>query len=239
MWLQNAAGEFGKEALDEIDPGAALGSGSKFEAVRGLTGEPGCGLFGDIHGMVVEDQLDRRVGRIGGVEKLEEFDEFAAAMAILDQRMDLAGYEVDAGQLTVPWHAGLGRQVRGGRCDGLDTRFLVVRDDRHRVARLFFRHRRCLLQESHLTINAPHFGHLLGKLGIALFQVVSHFVRLHLILVEDLAHRALRQIGEACISPRRRERDGREARSSTICGDSRDPSPSGTPATPAMPWPPA
>jgi hypothetical protein len=28
--------------------------------------------------MIVEDQLDRRVGRIGGVEKLEEFDEFAA-----------------------------------------------------------------------------------------------------------------------------------------------------------------
>jgi hypothetical protein len=27
--------------------------------------------------MIVEDQLDRCVGRIGGVEKLEEFDEFA------------------------------------------------------------------------------------------------------------------------------------------------------------------
>jgi hypothetical protein len=38
------------------------------------------------------------VGRIGVVEKLEEFDEFAAAMAILDQRMDLAGDEVDGGQ---------------------------------------------------------------------------------------------------------------------------------------------
>ena len=48
--------------------------------------------------MIVEDKLDRRLGRIGGVEKLEEFDEFAAAMAILDQRMDLAGDEVDAGQ---------------------------------------------------------------------------------------------------------------------------------------------
>jgi hypothetical protein len=31
--------------------------------------------------------------------------------------------------------AGLGRQIRGGRRDRLDTRFLVVRDDRHRVAR--------------------------------------------------------------------------------------------------------
>ena len=48
--------------------------------------------------VIVEDQLDRRACRIGGVEKLEEFDEFPAAMAILDQRMDLAGDEVDAGQ---------------------------------------------------------------------------------------------------------------------------------------------
>ena len=42
-----------------------------------LIGEPGFGLFGDVRGMIVEDQLDRCVGRIGGVEKLEEFDEFA------------------------------------------------------------------------------------------------------------------------------------------------------------------
>jgi hypothetical protein len=48
--------------------------------------------------MIVEDQLDRGVGWIGGVEKLEEFDEFAAAAAILDQGMDLAGDEIDAGQ---------------------------------------------------------------------------------------------------------------------------------------------
>src|SRR5271168_4052015 len=63
-----------------------------------LTGEPGSGLFGDVRRMIVEDQLDRRLGRVGGVEKLEEFDEFAAAMAVLGQRMDLAGDEVDAGQ---------------------------------------------------------------------------------------------------------------------------------------------
>src|SRR5258707_15309596 len=101
--------------------------------------------------MIVEDQLDRGVGRIGGVEKLEEFDEFAASMAILDQGMDLAGDEVDAGQqadcamalifmLTCEgrMYAGLGRRVRSGGCDGLDSRLLVVRDDRHRVVWLLF-----------------------------------------------------------------------------------------------------
>ena len=61
---QDGAGEFGKEALDEIEPGAVFGCEGEFEAVRGLTGEPGSGLFGDVRGMIVEDQLDRRVGRI-------------------------------------------------------------------------------------------------------------------------------------------------------------------------------
>src|SRR5271155_6006790 len=102
-----------------------------------------------MRGMIVEDQLDRRASWIGGIEKLEEFDEFAAAMAILDKRMDLAGDEVDAGQqadraialifmLACEGRvdAGLGRQIRGGRRDRLDARLLVVRDDRHRVARL-------------------------------------------------------------------------------------------------------
>ena len=39
--------------------------------------------------MIVEDQLHRRMGRIGGVEKLEKFDEFAASVAILDEGVDL------------------------------------------------------------------------------------------------------------------------------------------------------
>ncbi len=83
--------------------------------------------------MIVEDQLDRRVGWIGGVEKLEKFDEFAAAVAILDQSVNRAGEQVDAGQQAdraVAFifmiaregrvRAGLGRQIRGGRGDRLD-----------------------------------------------------------------------------------------------------------------------
>ena len=116
-----------------------LGGESKFEAVRGLGGEPGSGLFGDMRRMIVEDQLDRRLGRIGGVETLGEFDEFAAAMAVLDQRMDFATDEIDAGQqadramalvFMFPCEGGVdarfGRQIRGGRRNRLDTRLLVV-----------------------------------------------------------------------------------------------------------------
>jgi hypothetical protein len=110
--------------------------------------------------MIVEDQLDRRVGRIVGVEKLEEFDELTTAKAVDDQRMDVAGDKVDM-------DSGVARQIWGGRRDRLDTR-LLVRDDRNRLARPFLLHRRRILQESHLTINAQHLGHLLGKVGIAL-----------------------------------------------------------------------
>src|SRR5579864_4463494 len=101
----------------------------EFEAMCGLLRDPGSGLFGDVRGMIVEDQLDRGVGRIGGVEEFEEFNEFAAAMAILDERMDLAGDKIDAGQQAdravalvfmlagETWmHARLRRQVRSGGC---------------------------------------------------------------------------------------------------------------------------
>ncbi len=38
------------------------------------------------------------MGRMCGIEKLEEFDELAAAMAILDQGVNLTGEQIDAGQ---------------------------------------------------------------------------------------------------------------------------------------------
>ena len=95
---QDGTGEFREEALDEIEPRAVIGGESEFEAVHRLIGKPGFGFPRDMCRMIVEDQLDRCARRIGGIEKLEEFDEFPAAMAILDQRMDLAGDEVDAGQ---------------------------------------------------------------------------------------------------------------------------------------------
>jgi len=92
---QDGTGEFGKEALDEVKPGSMLGREREFEAVHRLISEPGPGLFGDVRGMIVEDELDRGRGRIGGVEQLEEFDKFAAAVAILDQGVNLAGDEID------------------------------------------------------------------------------------------------------------------------------------------------
>jgi hypothetical protein len=39
--------------------------------------------------MIIEDQLDRGAARISGVEKLEEVDELAAAVAVSDERRTL------------------------------------------------------------------------------------------------------------------------------------------------------
>ena len=100
---QDRTGELGKEALNEVEPGAVLGRERKFEAACRSCIEPGSGFSRDVCGMIVEDQLDRSAGRIGGVEQLEEFDELAAAVAISDESMDLAvSRSIPAKRLGVP-----------------------------------------------------------------------------------------------------------------------------------------
>ena len=122
---QDGAGELGEEALDQIEPGAVLGREGELEATRRSGREPGVRLLGDVGGMIVEDQADRRMCRIGGIEKLEKVDELSAAVAVFDQGMDLAGDQIDPGQqadraVALVFiiaregrvHARLGRQVR-------------------------------------------------------------------------------------------------------------------------------
>ena len=165
--------------------------------------------------MIVENQLDRRMGRIGGVEDLEELDEFAAAVAVPDEGVNLAGEQIDAGQQTdravalvfmiargSGMHAGLGRQVRGRVGDCLDTGLLVIGEDRNRIARLLFRCRG-LLDKLHLAIDTQNLRHLLLELRVAAFQVIADLVRLYLLLVEDVAQRALSQLGKAGVPLRR------------------------------------
>src|SRR5258708_11357373 len=100
--------------------------------------------------MVVEDQLDRRTGRVSGVEKLEEFDELSAAVTLLDQGVDLPREQIDPGQqaeramalvLMIAREGRVGarngRQIRRRRCESLDSWLLIVGDDRHRLVRVF------------------------------------------------------------------------------------------------------
>src|SRR6201988_560575 len=118
-----------------------LGRERKFEAACGSCIEPGSGFSRDVCGMIVEDQLDRRAGRIGGIEKLGEFDELAAAVAVSDEGVDLPGQKINSSQQAEramtsifkiarkgrmdAWH---GRQIRRRRRDRLDSGLLVVGD---------------------------------------------------------------------------------------------------------------
>src|SRR5450631_3674312 len=212
---QDRACELGEEALDEVEPGAVLGREGELEAARRLNGEPSSGFFRDVRRMVVEDQPDRRTGRISGIEKLEEFDEFAAAVTLLDQGMNPPGKQIDSGQqaeramtlvLIIAREGRVGarhrRQIRCRRRNRLDSRLLVVGDDRHRFA-WFLRFGSGLFQNLDLAIDAQNYRHLPLELGIAAFQIVTHLVWLDFLVAEDLAHRSLHQVGETFV-PRRR-----------------------------------
>src|ERR1700747_3129033 len=74
-----------------------LGREGELEAAGRLMGEPSAGLLGGVRGMSIKDDVERRMGWIGRVEKLEKLDELTAAMAILDQGVNLTGEQIDAG----------------------------------------------------------------------------------------------------------------------------------------------
>ena len=100
---EDRTGELREEALDEVEPGAMLGREGELKSAGGLLGQPSSGFPRDMRGMIVENQMDRRVGRVGRIKKLEELDKLAAAVAILHQGVNLAGQQVDpASKLTVP-----------------------------------------------------------------------------------------------------------------------------------------
>src|SRR6478672_10007619 len=168
--------------------------------------------------MIVEDQLDGGAGRIGGIEKLEEFDELAAAVTVSNESVDGSSEQINPGQqaeraiafvLMIPREGGMDAwhrwQIRRRRRDGLDSRFLVVGDDRHRLLRLV-RLGGGFFQDLDLAIDAQNLRHFLLELGVATFQIVAHLVRLDILLAEDLAHRALDQMAETFVSRRRPDR---------------------------------
>ena len=98
MWRRTERASLEKKPSTRLSQEPCLGVKVNSKRPVGCSASQSFGFLGNVRGMIVEDQLDRRVGWIGGVEKLEEFDEFAAAVAILDQSVNRAGEQVDAGQ---------------------------------------------------------------------------------------------------------------------------------------------
>ena len=88
--------------------------------------------------MIVEDQPDRGARRIGSIQKLKDFDELWAAMAVSNQGVDFSGEQINPSQqaeravafvLVITREsrvdAGHWRQIGRRRRDGLDSRLLV------------------------------------------------------------------------------------------------------------------
>src|ERR1700758_3602962 len=210
---EHGAGELGEETFDEIEPGAVLRGEGKFEAALGLASEPGFGFLRSVGGMVVEDNFDRGRSWISSIKEGQEFDELARAMAIPDERMGLAGHEIDPGQeaqsavaliLVITgegrMNTRLRRQVRHRRANRLHAGFLVVRDDSHGAAWLL---RVGLFQNPDLFVDAEDVRHLFFEFGIAALQVVADLVRLHGVCVENFAYSPLPQFREAFVPGRR------------------------------------
>jgi hypothetical protein len=58
------------------------------------------------------------------------------------------------------------------------------------------------LQDAHAATNPQNLGHLFGEVGIAPFQIISHFVRLYFFLIQNLANRACARLTRhACLPP--------------------------------------
>ena len=108
-----------------------LGREGELEAAGRLIGEPSSRLLGDLRRMIIKDQVDRRMGWIGRVEKLEKLDELAAAVAILDQAVNLTGQQIDAGHQDdravslVLMLAHISRPWKGERSQCVDVHFCV------------------------------------------------------------------------------------------------------------------
>ena len=192
------------------------------EAAITLCGEPFVGLLGHMRRMIVEDDLDRRVGRVGSIELLEEADELARAVAVFDAGVNLSREQVDPRQqaqcpkplvFVVARNARMlaryRRQVRRGvgRSPGCPASRHKRRTRRSARSasppplqlweQLWGALASRRSQDGNLLINTQDFRHLGLELRIPPLQVVPHFVRLHLLLGEQLANRALRDPRQA------------------------------------------
>jgi hypothetical protein len=101
-------------------------------------------------GMIVEDDFDSGLRRVGGVETREIGHELAGAMSFFDAGVDDACRQIDAGQKAQRSHSdvfviaregrvsdGRGRQVGRPVGERLDARLLVIGDDRGSPSRNF------------------------------------------------------------------------------------------------------
>ena len=88
-------GEFGKEALDGIEPGAR--GRREVERPLRMLGKPGQHLGVFVGGVVVENGMDHLAGRDGPLDGVDEADELLMAMAGHAAADDLAFEDAEGG----------------------------------------------------------------------------------------------------------------------------------------------
>src|SRR4029077_7680757 len=82
IWRRTERANLEKKPSIRLSQEPCLGVKEKSKRPGGRGSSQARGFPRNVCGMIVEDQLDRGAGRIGGIEKLEEFDELAAAVAL-------------------------------------------------------------------------------------------------------------------------------------------------------------
>ena len=78
--LQPSAGQFGKEALDGVEPGG--GGWGEVEGPSGVALQPSPDLGMLVGGVVIQDGVDDLPGRDIPLDGVEEADEFLVAMLL-------------------------------------------------------------------------------------------------------------------------------------------------------------
>ena len=132
--LEAALGQCGEEALDCIQPGA--GGGDEVESEAAMPRKPCHDLGMLMGGIVIEDEVDSRLDRYGGIDSLQKSNELLMPVAFHATADHLAFEDVEGGEQRrrtvsfvvmghgprAPW---LHRQARLSSIECLDLALLV------------------------------------------------------------------------------------------------------------------
>src|ERR1700692_4573833 len=95
--FEEGACHLSKERLDDVEPGAVCRSQYVLEAV-GKRCQKRSRLLGGMRGVIIHDQANRALGRIPGIQILEQSDELNAPVPFLDTGGNMSVKEVKSCQ---------------------------------------------------------------------------------------------------------------------------------------------